>query len=26
VKHRPVDPAAHNQFAMPIKDIPPHQR
>ena len=26
VKHRPVDPASHNQFAMPIKDIPPQQR
>jgi hypothetical protein len=26
VKHRPVDPASHNQFAMPIKDIPAHQR
>ena len=26
VKHRPVDPAAHNQFATPIKDIPPQQR
>jgi len=26
VKHRPVDPAAHNQLAMPIKDIPPQQR
>ena len=25
-KHRPVNPATHNQFAMPIKDIPPHQR
>jgi len=26
VKHRPVDQASHNQFAMPIRDIPPHQR
>lgn len=26
LKHRPVDLASHNQFAMPIKDIPPQQR
>lgn len=25
-KHRPVNPAAHHQFAMPIKDIPPQER
>ena len=26
VKHRPVDPAAHEQFAAPIKGIPPERR
>jgi uncharacterized protein len=26
VSHRPVDPAAHAQFAAPIKDIPAERR
>jgi len=26
VKHRPVDPAVHAQFAAAIKTIPPHKR
>lgn len=26
VKYKPVDPAAHAQFAAAIKDIPPEQR
>jgi hypothetical protein len=26
VKHKPVDVAAHHQFAMGIRHIPPHER
>jgi len=26
VRHKPVDPASHAQFADPIRKIPPHQR
>jgi hypothetical protein len=26
VRHRPVDPEQHVQFAASIRDIPPHQR
>ena len=26
VKHRPVDPAAHEKYAAPIKSIPPERR
>jgi hypothetical protein len=26
VRHRPVDPGRHAQFAAPIRVIPPHQR
>jgi hypothetical protein len=26
VKHKPVDPAAHERFSAPIRDIPPDQR
>jgi hypothetical protein len=26
VKHRPVDPATHEQFAAKLRNIPPHKR
>jgi hypothetical protein len=26
IRHRPVDPVAHAQFAAPIRDIPPEKR
>ena len=26
VRHRPVDSAAHERFAAPIRDVPPHRR
>jgi hypothetical protein len=26
VKHRPVDPAAHEKFSAPIRKIPPEKR
>lgn len=26
IRHRPVDPAAHAKFSVPIRDIPPEKR